>query len=217
MNKIAVILLGIVHSVSGLLALLSIPFSLLGGFTLGKISSLAGLFLAIYFISGIVMVHETYVTVMEANSIYSSTLEKFRTYVESHPVNSPVYLYGYQNLRILTPPRDNQLKMFLVLLVFSVINQVPFLNIIPLTYYLGGEYSRIRNLMLLQSQLGLGGKYVPDQVGMEILTIITNGFTFGFMVSRLHSLSQTLVFSPPSQGQGPGLGNPFYGGGTPSP
>ncbi|MCY0861016.1 MAG: hypothetical protein OWQ52_01130, partial [Metallosphaera prunae] len=82
MNKIAVILLGIIHSISGLLALLSIPFSLLGGFSLGKISSFVGLFLAIYFISGIAMVYETYVTAMEASSIYSSTLEKFRTYVE---------------------------------------------------------------------------------------------------------------------------------------
>lgn len=217
MNKVATILLGIAHSVSGLLALLSIPFSVLGGLSLGKVSSIMGLFLAVYFITGIAMVYETYVTVSEASSLYSSTLEKFRSYVESHPVNSPVYLYGYQNLRVLTPPKDSQVKMFLLLLLFSVINQIPFLNVIPLTYYLGREYNRIRNLMLLQNQLGLGGKYVPDQVGMEILTIITNGFTFGFMVNRLYSLSQALVFSPPPQDQGLSPGSPFYGGGAPSP
>ncbi len=218
MNRAFVTALGIIHSISGLLALLSVPVSFLGGgVSLAKVSSIVGLFLAIYFISGMGMVYETYVTVVTTDRAYTSILEKLRAYVESHPFNSPVYLYGYRSIQELKGSGESEVKLLIILLIFSVINEVPILNILPLTYYLGREYGRMRNLLMVYNQLGLGGRYVPDAIGLELATILTNGFTFGFMISRLLQLYQVLESSPLPQDQGPGQGSPLYGGGTPSP
>ncbi|QKR00335.1 hypothetical protein GWK48_08055 [Metallosphaera tengchongensis] len=210
-------LIGMVHAVSGLLALLSLPISLLGGKpTLASVSSLVGLFLAIYFITGVALVYETIAVVEDSRRQYSSLVERLKTLIETQPVNSPIYLYGYQNLKILNYTRESSLKTFLVLLVFSVINQIPLLNVIPLVYYLGGQISKFRNLIILMGQVGLGGRYVPDAMGLEIATILTNGFTFGLLVRRLDQLRQVAQSSLPQQDQGLNQGS-LYGGGGLSP
>ncbi|MEM3358592.1 MAG: hypothetical protein QXK17_06455 [Metallosphaera sp.] len=208
---------GIIHSISGVLALISLPIAGLGIGSLPKISSIVGLFLALYFISGVAMVYETYVVVMEANSIYTSSSERFKAYIESHPVNSPVYLYGYQSISNFSSRRENGVKLMIVLLMFSIVNEIPLVNIIPLVYYIGREYGRIRNLLVLQSQLGFGGGYFPDTAGLELATIITNGLTLGMLTKRLILISQALLSSPLQQGPGPGPAYPPYGGGSPSP
>jgi hypothetical protein len=203
-----------IHGISGLLVIVTLPISVLVSFgSKATVPSTIGLLLALYFITGLGMVYSTFRAAEEGEGFYEQARARISQYIESQPVNTPQYLYGYQNLRLLQGKRRDELKVLIVLILLSVVNQVPILNVLPMVYYLNRTVSRLRALALTSFNTGLpvNREVMRDNLALEVLTIVTNGTTLGLMTARVHSMILALGSSLPQPSPGLSQGTPSYG------
>lgn len=184
----------------------------------GYLTYVGELFL-LYSLTSIFVAYFTFVTTMESTSAVRTLADKLEKLIEERkaldPTNYNLYLlHSDIPARLRRISSINNMRILILILVFGVMLEIPFLNLLIVLYYLARSSNLLAEATKAARDLGLLS-VTSKEVGLQLaLGFITMGASLPTVTLYLSNLASAVMSAPlpPPPSQGSDQGSPALGG-----